>query len=107
MEERNQEVLASAYRRAVAKSLKIKELMITPKMSEEDVDALIEIMAKRKSEQSGKDWTTHVQGQRWYIEDLVKFSALDASSKLEIEYKAAFPDIASEEEMLNALEQLS
>lgn len=106
MNEKNPEALATAYRRAVGKSLKIKELGITPDYTAEETDTMIELLAKKKAEQTGKKWETHVAGQRWYVEDLIKFSSMDASTRLDYEYSQAFPDTASEDELLNSLEAL-
>lgn len=106
MNERNPEALATAYRRAVGKSLKIKELGITKDFTAEEIDCMIELLAKKKAELTGKKWETHVAGQRWYVEDLVKFSGMDANTRLEYEYAQAFPDTASEDELLNSLEAL-
>ena len=106
---KNEQALAMAYKRAVAKSMKIKELEITPEMADnpDAVDAMIKFMAEKKAEKEGtEDWQQFLKGQRWYIEDLVRFSSLNAEERLDLEYKHAFPDIASEEEMLNSLESI-
>jgi len=103
VDERNHEVLALAYRRAKAKSLKIKELAITSDMKTEDVDTLITALSKKKAEESEQEWTEHVKGQRWYVEDLVEFSKLGAQERLDYEYQQCFADLASEDEMLAEL----
>jgi hypothetical protein len=106
IDSKNEQALAMAYRRAVAKSLKIKELEITPEMADDPdaVNAMVKFMAERKAEKEGtEDWKQFVKGQRWYVEDLVAFSRLTAQERLDLEYKHAFPDIASEAEMLNSL----
>jgi len=106
MDGRNQQVLALAFRKAKAKSLKCKDLLVEPDMDNDAVDALIVYLCKIKATESGKPWETFVKGQRWYIEDLKAFSELDATARLDHEYKAAFPDVASEDEMLLELERL-
>lgn len=107
MESKNEQALAMAYRRAVAKSLKIKELEITPDMSEEDIDAMVKYCAELKAAKEGvEDWKQFLKGQRWYVEDLVAFSKLDAQQRLDLEYRNSFPDVASEQEMLNSLQVL-
>ena len=106
---KNEQALAMAYKRAVAKSMKIKELEITPDMAEnpDAVDAMIKFMAETKAvKEETEDWQQYLKGQRWYIEDLVRFSALTAQERLDLEYKHAFPDIASEDEMLSSLQTL-
>ena len=96
-----------AYKRAVAKSLKIKELEITPDMSEEDIDAMVKFLAEAKAEKEGHDdWKQFLKGQRWYVEDLVAFSKLDAQQRLDLEYRNSFPEVATEAEILNSLQVL-
>ena len=107
MVDKNEQALAMAYRRAVAKSLKIKELEITPDMSEEDIDGMVKWLSELKAEKEGQeDWKQYLKGQRWYVEDLIAFSKLDAQQRLDLEYRNSFPDVATEQEMLNSLEVL-
>lgn len=107
MVDKNEQALAMAYRRAVAKSLKIKELEITPDMSEEDIDGMVKWLSELKAEKEDKeDWKQYLKGQRWYVEDLIAFSKLDAQQRLDLEYRNSFPDVATEQEMLNSLEVL-
>ncbi len=106
MNEKNQQALAVAYRRALAKSNKIKELEITADNDEEGIEGLIKFLAEKKAEDTGKPWTEFVKGQRWYVEDLVKFAGLDAQERLDYEYAQAFPDTATEDELLTSLEKL-
>ena len=107
MNEKNEQALAMAYRRAVAKSLKIKELEIEPDMSEEAIDAMVKFCAELKAVKEGtEDWKQYLKGQRWYVEDLVAFSKLNAQARLDLEYRNSFPDVASEAEMLNSLQVL-
>ena len=107
MIDKNEQALAMAYRRAVAKSIKIKELEITPGMKEEAIDAMVKFCAETKAEKEGtEDWKQYLKGQRWYVEDLVAFSKLDAQARLNLEYKNSFPDVATESEMLNSLQAI-
>lgn len=108
MDERNHEVLALAFKRAKAKTLKIKELAITPKMTKKAIDTLIVKLSdvKMAEPDNTKNRNDTVKGQRWYIEDLVAFSAMDPQARLDNEYNNCFSDIASEDEMLLALEAL-
>ena len=104
---KNEQALAMAYRRAVAKSLKIKELEITPDMTEEETDEMVKFCAELKASKEGvEDWKQYLKGQRWYVEDLITFSKLDAQARLDLEYRNSFPDVASEQEMLNSLQVL-
>ncbi len=107
MTDKNEQALAMAYKRAVAKSLKIKELEITPDMDEEAIDAMVKFCAELKAEREGvDDWKQFLKGQRWYVEDLVAFSKLDAQQRLDLEYRNSFPEVATEQEMLNSLQVL-
>lgn len=99
-------IRASAFRSARGKSVKIAELGITPDMSEDAIDEIVSQLAEKKAEETGKKFEDIVKGQRWYVEDLVKFSGLDAQERLDYEYMQKFPDIASEDEMLQSLEDL-
>ena len=105
--DKNQEALALAFKRARAKSLKIKELAIEPDMAKEAIEELVEVGAKDKAERMVEtDWTQYVKGQRWYIEDLIEFSGLSPQERLNHEYDQCFADVASEAEMLATLEGL-
>ena len=106
MDEKNPLALALGGRRALAKARKIAELGITPTMAPDAVDTIIETLAKAKAEKDGVVWTTLIKGQRWYVEDLVKFSSLSGQDKLDVEYSQAFPDVATEDELLLELEAL-
>ena len=106
MDERNQLALALAFKHAKGKTLKIQLLGIVPKMKEEEINTLIQTLATKKAEELGdaEKWAEEVKGQRWYVEDLVKFSGLSPKERLDYEYERAFPDVAEEDEMLTALE---
>lgn len=108
MMDRNPQAMTIAFKKCKGKILKIKELGITPDMSEEDVDALIEKLATAKCE-SDKTTTMaeQVKGQRWYVESLVKFSGLSTEEQFDSEYNDAFADNASEAEMLEALKAVA
>ena len=106
MNGKNPQALAVAYRRAVAKSAKLNELEIEVGIDEKGIDETIKFLAEKKAESEGKPWTDFVKGQRWYVEDLVKFAGLDAEERLNYEYAQAFPDTATEDELLTALEKL-
>jgi len=104
--DKNQHALALAYKKAKAKSNKVKELGIHIDMSEQDIEDMIVTQAKAKAETAGDEWTTHIKGMRWYVESLVKFSGLTATERLNTEYEDAFAEVASEAEMLAKLEDL-
>jgi hypothetical protein len=103
--QKNQQAMAIAIRRAVAKSKKIKELGITPNMTVEQIDTLILALSAKKdvTERSSNDV---VKGQEWYVNDLKAFSALSAQDRLDHEYAVAFPEVAEPEEALDMLEAI-
>ena len=103
--QRNQQAMAIASKRAVAKSRKIKSLGITPDMTLELQDSLVLSLADDKA---SKDHPAieFIKGQEWYVQDLIRFSALDAAERLEFEYNQAFPEVASEEEVVDVLNPL-
>ena len=106
MDERNPHALALAFRRAQGKSLKIKELGLGPDTQEAEKLATIQALCEKKALLDASDWKIHAKGQTWYVEDLIEFSKLKPAEKLDLEYKAAFPDTASEAEMIAALEAI-
>ena len=108
MDGKNHEVLAMAFKRAKGKSKKIAELGITPKISKKATDELIVKLADEKLADTTytKDRNDAIKGQRWYVEDLIAFSALNVKERLDHEYEASFADIAGEDEMLTELEKL-
>ena len=102
--ERNPMILSTAFKRVKGKLSKIKELGITSTMSEEEVDALILKLAKDKAKEDGKSYKDHLKGMRWFVEELVKFSGLNSQEMLDACYEEVFPQVASEAEMLAAIE---
>lgn len=107
MIDRNPQALALAFKKCKGKILKIKELEITPEMEEDDVESLIELLAEAKAAEDNSKVADHIKGQRWYVENLVKFSGLTPEEQLDAEYQDAFADSASEEEMLQAIREMS
>lgn len=108
MIDKNPQAMSLAFKKCKGKILKIRELEITPDMDEDAIEGLIEKLATVKhADEPEKTLAEHVKGQRWYVESLVKFSALDVDTQLEREYLDAFADNASEAEMLESLRAMS
>jgi len=108
-DETNPQVLALAAKRALAKARKVKELSISPDMTDKQMDALVTKLAKAKAEDnvmSNDDWKTYVKGQRWYCEDLQRFSAMSPTEMKEYELNQAFPDLCSESELEDELKAI-
>ena len=103
MDEKNPHAMALAGKRALAMARMINTLGINKDMNQEAINNLA---ITRATEIAGDDFKSKLKGQEWYISSLVKFSALSAREKLDIEYQRAFPETASEDELVLALEQL-
>jgi hypothetical protein len=106
MIDKNPQALAQAFKTCKGKILKIRELEITPKITAKRTEQMIEELATAKAVEKAIPLADVVAGQRWYIEGLIKFSALKPEEQLDLEYEAAFADSASEGEMLKALHNL-
>ncbi len=108
-----------AIRRAVAKSGKVKSLGITPDMTVKQRDAIILQLSETKAMEEGKSLDEFLKGQEWYVKDLQAFAALggkqgakestvdflkrQAQARFDHEYAQAFPEVASEEEGVDAI----
>ena len=104
---RNPQITAVAFKKAKAKLAKIKQLGILPDMTVEAIDALVMNLAEAKAIVEQKDVKEFVAGQEYYVGMLVEFSGMTAIEQLNIEYDDAFPEVASEEELLAMLEGMS
>lgn len=107
MIDKNPQALALAFKKCKGKLLKIKELSITPDMSEDAIEALIENLATAKAVEKETNVAEVLAGQRWYVEGLVKFSGMTTEEQLQAEYDDSFADTASEAEMLKALTEIA
>lgn len=101
---RNQHVLAIAFKKAKGKRGAIKRLGIVPDMDSDAKKALIYKLAEAKADAEGKTAEPFIEGQEWYVNSLVEFSGKTAQEQLDSEYEDAFPTIAGEDELLAALE---
>ena len=99
MKEKNQQVLATAYKKAKSKIAKIKELGITPDMSQDDQDAIIKRLAEAKAIEENEPMTKFLHGQEWYVKSLVDFSGIEPAQQLDQEYEDCFADFSTEDEM--------
>ncbi|RKY53212.1 MAG: hypothetical protein DRP93_06930, partial [Candidatus Neomarinimicrobiota bacterium] len=76
---KDQKIEAIAYKRAISKSKKIDELKIYPTMPDVEIDGLVEKLrdAKLATDTENKlDKKEVTRGQQFYVESLIKFSAL-------------------------------
>lgn len=111
--DRNQQVLASAFRKAKGKRGAIIRHSISPSLKDDKgeitpaAEKLIVKLAKAKALKEGVEYSTLLDGQQWYVEDLIDFSTLNVAEQLEAEYQSAFPSVATEDEMLAALESMA
>ena len=102
--DRNQHVLAIAFRKAKGKKGAIKRLGVTPEMDNDARRDLVISLAEAKAEKDGASTESYIDGQQWYVQSLIDFSALTPAEQLDAEYIDAFPEVASEDELLAALE---
>lgn len=101
--DRNPQVLATAFKKARAKLKKINQLGITPDMSEDDIDKLVIKLSEIKGIETNSHMNNFITGQQWYVQSLVDFSGMTAEERLDHEYEDCFPDVASEQELLDML----
>jgi hypothetical protein len=104
--DRNQHVLAIAFRKAKGKKGAIKRLGIDPAMDNDTRRDLVISLAEAKAKKDGVPVESLIDGQQWYVQSLMDFSALTPTEQLEAEYLDAFPEVASEDELLAALEAM-
>lgn len=119
--DQNQQVLAKAFRKTKGKRGAVIKHGISIELYKHDEDGklivpnelapagvkLITKLAKAKAIKEGGEYSTYLDGQQWYIEDLIDFSTMLVPDQLEAEYNFAFPDVASKDEMLAALEAVA
>ena len=101
--EQNQQVLATAYRKAKHKLVRIAELGITRDMDEDAVDDIVMRLSMAKALQEDRPVSEFTRGQQWYVESLVKFSGMTPLDRLDTEYEDCFADSSSKEDMLAKL----
>lgn len=101
------EALSAAFFDATSKLSKIKQFGITPNMSQEDIDKLVEDLSTAKAIQEGGKVADYRSGQEWYIQSLVEFSAMSPEQQLDHCYNRKFAEQATETEMLDALAELA
>lgn len=104
--DKNQHVLAIAFRKAKGKKGAIKRLGIDPAMDNDTRRNLVISLAEAKAKKDNVPVESLIDGQQWYVQQLMDFSGLTANEQLEAEYLDAFPEVASENELLAALEDM-
>ena len=126
MKQLNAQAQAIAIRRAIAKSKKIKLLeqelpCLISQLDQAQRDSLVEKLATAKAVvmADGSEQEDHMRGQEWYVKDLISFAALGgeqrpdeseeaykkrcASDRMHYEYALAFPEVATEDEGVDAI----
>jgi hypothetical protein len=104
--DRNQQVLAIAFKKAKRKLQRIKELGITADMSEDAIDSLVTQLAEAKAVEAEAPVKDFLDGQQWYVESLVTASGMTSQELIDAEYEDSFADAASEDEMSEVLDAL-
>lgn len=103
--QKNQQASAIALRRTLGKSKKIVDLGITPTMTVDEKDALIRKLTDQKlAKDPSLDRKDVMNGQDWFVNELIEFSALKPQERLDKEYAQAFPEVADDNEGLAAVE---
>ena len=97
------EALSAAFFDAKSKIGKIKQFGITPKMSQEAQDSLVEDLSTAKALTDGGKIADYRTGKAWYIESLVEFSGMTPEAQLDHSYTRKFAEQATENEMVDAL----
>lgn len=105
--DKNQQVLAAAFKKAKRKLKRIKELGIKPDMTEEQIDEIVVRLAEAKAIEDGVPVKEHLDGQQWYVESLVSAAGMTSQELLDHEYEESFADLASEDEMTAQLDALA
>ncbi len=105
------EALSAAFFDAKAKLKKIKQFGITPDMSQEAKDKLVEDLSTAKAladQAAGGDAKVadFRNGQDWYVESLVEFSGMTPKQQLDACYEQKFVEQATENELLAMLEDM-
>ena len=104
--DRNQQVLAAAFKKAKRKLKKISELGVTANFTDDQVVELTRTLAEAKAIEDGVDMREHLDGQEWYVRSLVEAAGMSAQEVLDKEYDDSFADIAEEDDMIEALDAL-
>ena len=111
MDEKNPQALSKAYKSVVRMLSLAKEYGITADMTDEAKDAVIEKLSDLKEAQddSGKMTRKDIEkGQEFYVEYIQYLLKLpDMKARLNHEYEALFADVATEDEMIRALEAMA
>ena len=101
------EALSAAFFDDKSKLQKIKQFGITPDMSQEAIDKLVEDLSNAKAISEGGKVADYRNGQDWYIQSLIEFSGMTPEEQLEHCYTRKFAEQATETEMLDALAELA
>lgn len=112
MEGINQQAQAVGFRRAAGKLRRIKELGITSDMSEKAIEKLVIQLAEAKAvelagtpdEKPAKDL---IKGQEWFVRQLVEAAGKNSQELLDEEITQAFPDVATHDELVSALDAIA
>lgn len=108
----NPQARSAAYFDAISKMKKVKELGITPDMSQEAQDDLVEKLSTAKALKAHMDGeeakvADFRNGQAWYVESLVEFAGMSPEEQLAKCYEQKFAEHATDDEMLMALAAMS
>lgn len=101
----NKEALSAAFKQVQIHLDKIEELGIKSDWTEDQIDTKVKELSEEKALLEGEtDWKKFSKGQQFYVELLVKESAMTNKDLLEYHYKRSFADVATEDEMMAVLD---
>ena len=102
----NKEALATAFKQVQVHLDKIDEMDITADWTEDQIDTKVKELSEEKALlENSTDWKKFSKGQQFYVEQLVKEAGMSNEDLLKYHYKRAFADVATEDEMLQVLNQ--
>ena len=103
MDSYRQDLIATAFRKAVSIRQKIKELSITPQLKEDELEELAKKLAAEKALKTGVKISETIAGQEWYVKSLLKYSSMSKEELLEAQYRELLIDNSSFDELLEMM----
>jgi len=101
-----QEIAGLVFKRTKAVIGKIKELKITPKMSDKALEKLIIKQSKAKAKAEGGSYLDYIGGQEWYLTHLRELSSLGKEGIYDKIYEELYVENSGREEHLELLPDL-
>ena len=104
---KNQEALALAFKSLSVSLSKINEFGLKADTTDDELGSIAIKLSKLKAETEGKDDPKpYVKGQKMWLESLRKVCAMSNKEALDYYYRREFAEVATEDEMLRALDEM-